>query len=77
MRVLTPVVEIPTLTLLHARQSLTLRRAIALQFIGDDHSGDILPTLAERAEALLRGLFVTPALHEDIEDMVVLIHHSL
>jgi hypothetical protein len=38
MRVLTPVIEIPTLAMFHPREELALGRAIALQFIGDDHA---------------------------------------
>ena len=38
MGVLTPIIEIATLTVLYAREDLALGRAIALQLIGDDHA---------------------------------------
>jgi hypothetical protein len=37
MGVLTPVVEVATLPVFHARQDFTLRRAVALQLLCDDH----------------------------------------
>ena len=41
MRVLTPVIEVGTLAMFDPRQYLTLGRAIALEFIGDDHARHI------------------------------------
>ena len=35
------------LAVLHARQDLTFRRSIALQFISDDHAWDVLEPYAE------------------------------
>jgi hypothetical protein len=37
MGVLTPVIEIAALAVLHARENLSLRSAVAFEFIGDDH----------------------------------------
>src|SRR5215475_2878068 len=76
MRVLTPVIEIPTLAMLHARENLALGRAIALQFIGDDHARHILQPLEQLAKELLRRVLIAAALHEDIADSVVLIHRA-
>jgi hypothetical protein len=53
MRVLTPIIEIAALPVFHPRQDLPLGHTIALQFIGDDHPGDILTALEELAEELL------------------------
>ena len=76
MRVLTPVIEIPTLAMLHAREDLALGRAIALQFIGDDHARHVLQPLEQLAKELLRRVLIAAALHQDIEDIVVLIHRA-
>jgi hypothetical protein len=41
MRILTPVVEIPTLPMLDAGQHLALRRSVAFQLVRDEHAGHI------------------------------------
>src|SRR5262245_46278273 len=74
MRIFTSVIEIATLTMFDPRQNLALRGAVAFQLIRDDHPGDILTTFEQLAEKLLRGLFVAPALHQNIENIVVLVH---
>jgi hypothetical protein len=74
MGVLTPVVEITALAVLHAREALALRDTVALPCIGDNDPWDVLTPVEQRAEALLRGLFIAPALHQNIEDIVVLVH---
>jgi hypothetical protein len=74
MRVFAAVIEIPTLTMFHAGQDLTLRRAVALQLIGDDDARHIGEAPEQLAKALLRGLFVAPPLDENVQDVVVLIH---
>src|SRR5262245_32105555 len=73
MGVLTPIIERAALTVLYAREHLALRRAIAFEFIGDDHAWDVEQAFEELAEELLRRLLVAPALHQDVEDVVVLI----
>src|SRR5215831_18444260 len=74
MRVLTPVVERAALPMFHPRQDLALRGPVALQCIGDDDPWDVLTPFEQLAEELLRGLFIAPALHQNIEDIVVLVH---
>ena len=74
MGVLTPVVEVTALAVLHAREELALRGTVALQFICDDDPWDVLTPFEQLAEELLRGLFIAPALHQNIEDIVVLVH---
>ena len=74
MRVFASVIEIPTLTMFHPGQDLPLRRAVALQLIGDDDAGHIGEALEQLAKELLRGLFVAPTLDENVQDVVVLIH---
>ena len=55
-------------------ENLPLRGAIAFEFIGDDHPWDVLAPFEELAKELLRGLLITPALHQDIQHIAVLIH---
>jgi hypothetical protein len=62
------------LAVLYARQNLPLCSAVALELIRDDYSGDILTAFEELAEELLRRFLVPPSLHQDIEDIAVLIH---
>ena len=74
MGILRVVVEVAVLAVLYARQNLPLCRAVACKLIGDDHSGDILTAFEELAEEFLRRFLVPPSLHQDIEDIAVLIH---
>ena len=60
--------------MLHPREHLSLGSAVALQFIRDNHSWDILTAFQEFVEELLGGLFVAPALHQDIQHSPILIH---
>src|SRR5215831_6908493 len=76
MGVLTPIIEIAALTVLHAREHLALRRAIASELIGDDHAWDVEQAFEELAEALLRRLLVAPLLYEDVEDVGDVIHRA-
>src|SRR5215475_4411690 len=73
MGVLTAVIEVTTLAMLHPRQDLALRRAVALELIRDDHPWHVLQALEQLAKKLLRGLFVTSTLHQDVEDIIILI----
>ena len=74
MRVLTSVIKRATLTVLYAREALALRRAVAFEFIGDEHPWDVQQVFEELAEELLCRLLIAPPLYEDVEDVVVLIH---
>jgi hypothetical protein len=74
MEALGAVVEISMLAVLHPRQNLPFRRTVALQFIGDDDTRYVLAPLEQLAEELLRGLFVSSALYEDIQYGTVLIY---
>jgi hypothetical protein len=73
-RVLTPGMEVTTLTGCHARPPRALGGAGALQLSRAHPPGASLPAFAPRAEALLRGLLVAPAWPQAIEDVVVLLH---
>src|SRR5262249_20538682 len=74
MGVFTPVIEVTTLTVFHPGQDLPLRRAIALQLIRDDDAWYVLQALEQLTKKLLGRLFVAPTLHQDVEDVIVLIH---
>src|SRR6267142_5187112 len=59
--------------MLHSWQELVLGRPIALPLIRDHHARDIPHALEQLAEEFLgRGLMATP-LHENVQDMAVLI----
>jgi hypothetical protein len=73
MGVLGAIIEIAVLPMFHARQELSLGGSITLQLIRDDDPRSILASFEELAEEFLRGLLVPPALHQDIEDVAVLI----
>jgi len=74
VRVFRPVVEITMLAMLHSWQEFALGRPIALQLIRDHHSRDVPQAFEQLAEKFLgRGLVATP-LHENVQDMAVLIH---
>jgi hypothetical protein len=74
MRVLRTIVAIAVLTMLYPGQHLALHRAVALEPIRNKHPRDILTAFEELAEELLGGPLVTPALHQNVEDVPVLIH---
>ena len=76
MRVFTPVIEVATLTVFHAGQSLPLRRAVAFELIRDDHPWHIDEAFEQRAKELLRCLLVASTLDENVQDVVVLIHRT-
>src|SRR5262249_16213494 len=73
MRVLAPVIEVTALTVFDPRQYLALGCAITFQLIRNDDPRYVLQPLEQLTEKLLRRLFVASALHEDIEDVVVLV----
>src|SRR5689334_13509543 len=76
MGVLTPIIEIAALTVLYAREDLAFGRVIALQLIGDDHARHVGYPLEQLAKELLRRVLIAAALHQDSEDIVVLIHRA-
>jgi len=76
MGVLTAVVEVTTLPVFDPRQDLPFRRAVALKLIRDDHPWHVLQPLEQLAKELLRRVLIAAALHQDVEDVVVLIYRS-
>src|SRR5215468_2247376 len=76
MRILTPVIEVAALAVFHPGQGLALRGAVALQLVRNDDARHVQQALQQFAEKLLRRLLVASALHEDIEDVVVLVDRA-
>jgi hypothetical protein len=76
VRDLAAIVEIPVLPMFHARQDLTFRGTIGPEFICHDDSGHIAQTLQQLAKEALGGLRVTPALHQNIKHVAMLINGS-
>jgi hypothetical protein len=77
VRILRAVIQVPVLAVFHARQEFPLRRIVALELIGHTHARDILQALEQLTEKLLRSLLVPPALHQNVEDIPLLIYSTL
>ena len=73
MRVLAPVIEIPTLTMLDPWENLALGGAVALQLVGNDDAGHVREAFEQLAKKLLRSLLIAPALYQDVERVIVLV----
>src|SRR5262249_7224779 len=73
MRVFAPVIEVATLAMLHPGQDLALRRAVALELIGDNHAWHVLQHFKQLAKVLLSRVLIPPDLAQDVQDVVVLI----
>ena len=73
MGVFGAVVEVAVLAMFHPRQDLALRGAVAFELVGDDDPWHVGQALEELAEKLLRRVLVPAALHENIQDIAVLI----
>src|SRR5262245_1092258 len=76
MRVLRAVNEIPMLAVLHARQYCPLGSTIAFELVRDDHPRNVPAALEQLAEESLGGLLVPPALHQNVEDIPLLIDRT-
>ena len=70
------VVEVSMLSVFHARQDLPLGGLVALELVCDDHPRDVRQALEQLAEAFLGRVLVASTLHEDVEDIAVLIDRS-
>jgi hypothetical protein len=73
-RVFSAIVKIAMLPMFHARQHLSLRRAMAFQLVCDEHPWDIGYALEQLPEESLSGVLVPPPLYENIQNIAVLIH---
>src|SRR6266704_6322255 len=76
MRILCPVVETLVLPMLHSRQDIPFGSPITLQFVGDDHTWNIVQSFKELTKEALSSLFVASALNQNIEDISILIDRS-
>lgn len=73
VRHLDAVVEVAALPVLDAGQDLTLCGGVAPELVGDHHPWRVLQSLEQLAEEPFGGLCAAPALHEDVEQMAVLV----
>jgi hypothetical protein len=73
VQVLGAVIERPVLAVLHTREHLPLRRAVAVQLIRDDHARYIPQPLEEFAEERLRRVLVPTTLGEHIQDLAIVV----
>jgi hypothetical protein len=67
-------VQVSVLSVLYAREHVPLRSPIAFELIRDDDSWDVGQPLEELVEELLCSVLVAPPLHQDAEDIAILIH---
>jgi hypothetical protein len=74
MRVLAPVLEIPTLAMLAPWADPPLCRTIALHLVRQDDPWHVLQALQQLAKEVLGRLRVPAALYQHIQHVVVLIH---
>jgi hypothetical protein len=72
----TSVVEIPALPVLQPGQDVAVRCGVALQLVRDDHTRDVLQALQQLAEEPLGSLGASPALHENVEHVAVLVDRT-
>ena len=73
VRGLRPVVQSLVLAVLDARQRLPLRRPVAGQLVSDEDPRHVLQATEQLAEELPGRGLVAAALHQDVEDMPVLV----
>jgi hypothetical protein len=74
MGVFRTVVQVSVLSVLYAREYVPLRSPIAFELIRDNDSWDVGQPLEELAEERLGRVLVAPPLHQDVEDVALLIH---
>lgn len=73
VRDLRSVVAPAILNVPHARQKLSSSRSIAAQLVGSDHVRHVAQTLEQLAEEALSRPLVSALVHQDVEDIAVLI----
>ncbi len=73
MRILRAVVQPSMATMLHARHDLLMGSFVAAELVRDQHTRDVLAPRKQLAEDLLGGYLVASALHQDIQDVPVLV----
>jgi hypothetical protein len=61
------------LPMLDTGEEVPLRRAVAFQLVGDEHPWRVRQTFEQLPEELFGRMLVPPTLHQDIEDVPLLI----
>src|SRR4051812_1688995 len=56
----------------NAGHNLALRRTVASQLVGDEHTRRVAQAFQQFAEEPLGGFGIAPALHQDVEDVPIL-----
>ena len=67
MRVLRPVIQISTLSVLDAGKQLTLSNPIAARLVGRDHPRDVVQAFQQAFEEALDGFGVVPGLNQNVQ----------
>jgi hypothetical protein len=70
------VVERAVLMMFHTWEHVPLRRTIAFELIRDDDPRDVRQPFQQLAKELLRGVLVSPPLHQDVQHMPLLIDRA-
>src|SRR6266700_3616902 len=73
MGMLTAVIQIATLAVFHPGQCLTLGGTVALPLVRHDHTRHVLQAREQRAKKLLGGVLIATALHQNVEDIIILV----
>jgi hypothetical protein len=76
VRVLGEIVEIAVLPMLDAGQDFTNSRPITAELIGDDHTWHVAQPLEQLPKKRFGSGFIPAPLHEDIEDIPILVDGS-
>ena len=76
MRVLCSIVQAFVLTVLHSWQNLSFCSPITPELIGNDHARNVSQSFEQLAKEAFGSFFVAPALHQDVEDITILIDRS-
>ena len=64
------------LTVLHSWQYLSFGSPITPELLGNDHARNVLQSFEQLAKEAFGSFFVAPALHQDVEDITILIDRS-
>jgi hypothetical protein len=76
MRVFRAVIQIPALPVFDLGKQLALCYNIASQFVGDDHTRNILKAFQQPAKEPFGRVAVSPSLNKDVEHYAFLIHST-
>lgn len=74
--VLGAVVQVAMLPMLDTGEEVPLRRAVAFQLVGDERPWRVRQAFEQLPEELFGRMLVPPTLHQDIEDVPLLIDRS-